>query len=185
MISSCCFDLETSSLNAAFGIVLCAVVKGDCQKKPTVLRADELNPDWETRRSDDSAVVDALAAELLKYDVLIAHNGRDFDMKFLRTRLLRWKKGAFPKKKFVDPVLLARNYLRLDRNTLSSLGSLVGAPEKTVVDPLVWVKAAMDGDKKSMDYIVRHCIRDVEILEKVHAAVQPYCGTINSWGSAN
>ncbi|MCI0628569.1 MAG: ribonuclease H-like domain-containing protein [Acidobacteria bacterium] len=185
MLSSCCFDLETSSLDAGFGIILCAVIKGSNQKKPTVLRADELNPEWDTRRSDDSAIVMAIAEELDKYDVLVAHNGARFDIPYLRTRMARWKLGPFPNKKLVDPLQLARNKFRLGRNSLAALGSLINAPEKTPVDGQVWVKASLDGDRDAMKYICRHCVRDVEILELVLDAVKGYCGTINSWGSAN
>ena len=47
----------------------------------------------------------------------------------------------------------------------------------------MWLEAALDGNKLAMDYIVKHCIRDVEILEKVADAVKPYCSAFNTYGS--
>ena len=183
MISSCCFDLETSSLNANFGIVLCAVVKGSDRKKPYVFRADSY-PGWaEGRRSDDSGLVTDIVHKLDEYDVLVAHNGARFDVAFLRTRMARWGQGPFPNKKLVDPVLVARNKLRMSSNSLASLASLIGAGEKTVVDGDMWLRASLDGDKGAMDYIVKHCVVDVEILDKVADSVKPYCSVFNTYGS--
>ena len=151
MISSCCFDLETSSLNANFGIVLCAVVKGSDRKKPYVFRGDSYEPWKQGKRSDDSFLVKDIVACLSGYDVLVAHNGARFDVPFLRTRMAKWSPhlecGAFPNKKLVDPVQLARNKLRMSSNGLAALASLIGAGEKTLVDGDVWLRASLDGDK--------------------------------------
>lgn len=182
MISSCCFDLETSSLDANFGIILCAVIKGSDRKKPIILRGDMYNT-WDSRRSDDSQLVAGIVDALGNYDILVAHNGARFDIPFLRTRMARWKQPAFPNKKIVDPVQLARNKLKMSSNSLASLSSLIGAGDKTVVDGNMWTKAALDGDREAMEYIVKHCVKDVDILEKVADAVKPYCSTFNSYGS--
>ena len=182
MISTCCFDLETSSLNANFGIVLCAVLRGSDKKRPIVLRGDTYEA-WASNRSNDSDLVGSIADALSCYDVLVAHNGARFDIPFLRTRMARWGLPAFPNKKVVDPVQLARNKLRMSSNSLAALASLIQAGEKTVVDANMWLEASLDGNKQAMDYIVKHCIRDVEILEKVADAVKPYCSAFNTYGS--
>ena len=183
MISSCCFDLETSSLNANFGIVLCAVVKGSDRKKPCIFRGDDYSGWKDGKRSNDSALIQDIAGCLDKYDVLVAHNGAKFDVAFLRTRMAKWGLGAFPNKKLVDPVMVARNKLRMSSNSLAALASLIGAGEKTIVDGDMWLRASLDGDKEAMDYIVKHCVVDVEILDKVADAVKPYCSVFNSYGS--
>ena len=183
MISSCCFDIETSSLNANFGIVLCAVVKGSDRKKPHVFRGD-LFPSWQAgMRSDDRELVSAIVAQLDQYDVLVAHNGARFDIPFLRTRMAKWNIGIFPSKKLVDPVQLCRNKLRMSSNGLASIASLLGAGEKTVVDGNMWIRASLDGDTESMDYIVEHCKRDVDILERVADSVKQYSSVFNTYGS--
>jgi uncharacterized protein YprB with RNaseH-like and TPR domain len=183
MITSCCFDLETSSLNANFGIVLCGVIKGSDRKKPYVFRGDDFSAWKEGRRSDDASLVGTIVTCLNQYDVLVAHNGARFDVAFLRTRMANWGLGAFPNKKLVDPVLIARNKLRMSSNSLASLASLIGAGEKTVVDGKMWLRASLDGDKEAMDYIVKHCVIDVQILEKVADAVKAYSSVFNSYGS--
>lgn len=180
-ITCCCFDLETTNLSADFGIVLCAVVK-PAGGKSIVFRGDDF-AEWKESRSDDRMIVQCVVTELAKYDIWVAHNGHKFDVPFLRTRLMRWSLEPLPAKKLIDPVLLARNKLRLSFNSLSQVANHLGCNSKTDVRPEHWLKAALDGDKSSMDYIVRHCVEDVKVLEKVVGALKPYSGVYNTYGS--
>lgn len=183
MITCCCFDLETSSLNADFGIVLCGVVQGD-GKKPRIFRGDEINPHWRTKRSDDKALVKAIVRELEQYDIWIAHNGAKFDVPFLRTRLMAWGLPPLATKKLVDPVWLARNKLRLSYNSLKQVAAHLGIEQrKTEVTPQQWLRAYLDGDTRAMNYIVEHCVLDVEILAQVINNIKHYATQLNSWGS--
>ncbi len=181
-ITCCVFDLETSNLNADFGVILCGVVKGD-GGKPKVFRADQLNNKWDKCRSDDTSVLRALVTELDRYDIWIAHNGARFDVPFLRTRLLKWGLPPLPNKKLIDPVQLARNKLKMSYNSLEQVANHLGVNSKTSVEPNLWLKAALDGCRRSMHYIVEHCVQDVLVLEKVVGALKSYSTTFNSWGS--
>jgi hypothetical protein len=97
MITIATFDIETSHLCADFGVILCAAVKPHIKgAKPEVFRGDELNPDWDTKRSNDKPVVRSLLDALNDYDVLIAHNGLKFDLPFIRTRLAKWNLKPLP-----------------------------------------------------------------------------------------
>jgi uncharacterized protein YprB with RNaseH-like and TPR domain len=177
------FDIETSNLNADFGIILCAVIKPSHSKKSIVFRGDRY-PNWDKKRSNDSALVEDIAAELSKYSILIAHNGLRFDLPFIRTRQLRYGKAPMPEIKIIDPVLIARNKLRLSSNSLRRVTEHVGCGGKTEVHGHQWLEAALDGSRKAMNYIVEHCIADVEILETMARQISPYVKQINSWGSA-
>jgi uncharacterized protein YprB with RNaseH-like and TPR domain len=181
-VSCCCFDLETTNLSADFGVILCGVVKGS-QTEPVTFRADRLNPRWPNRRSNDSHTCKAIVAELDKYDIWVAHNGAKFDVPFLRTRLLKHGLPALPNKKLIDPVLLARNKLRMSWNSLEKVAEHLGVNTKTELRPDQWIKAALDGDKTAMHYIVEHCVADVLVLEKVIGALKIYSGTFNTYGS--
>lgn len=153
-VSCCCFDLETTNLSADFGVVLCGVIKpahGRCK----VFRADRLNPNWPRGRSNDSAVIKAIIAELDLYDIWVAHNGAKFDVPFLRTRLLKHGLPPLPGKKLIDPVLLARNKLKMSWNGLDKIAEHLGVNTKTEVCPDMWLKAALDGSRKAMSYIHR------------------------------
>lgn len=174
------FDLETSNLNANFGIILCAVIKpfdGPC----TILRGDSYRS-WRKKRSDDSALCRDIRAELERYDIWIAHNGTNFDIPFLRTRLMRTgERLAQPK--IVDPVKLARRYLRLGYNSLEQVAAQFGYYGKTKVEGRYWMEAVLDGSVEAMDYIVAHCVADVKLLEKVADKLGHLVPRIGNFGS--
>lgn len=180
-ITSCVFDLETSNLNADFGIILCGVIKGAGEKEQ-VFRLDNY-PTWRNHRSNDRQLVTDLVTCLAQYDIWTAHNGARFDVPYLRTRLLRHALPPLPSRKLVDPVLLARNKLRMSFNSLSQVANLLGCNSKTDVEPQMWLRASLDGDRKAMKYIVEHCIQDVLVLEKVLHGLKHYCTSFNTYGS--
>lgn len=181
-ISCAVLDIETTHLNADFGIVLCGVVK-PAVGKAVVIRGDKANPAWKNRRSDDSETVKALVAEMAKYDIWIAHNGAYFDIPFLRTRLAKWRLPPLPTRILMDPVRLARNKLKMSYNSLEKIAEFLGVNTKTDVDCDQWLAAALDGSKKAMDYVVRHCLEDCVTLERVVEAIKSYSTQLNSWGS--
>jgi len=178
-----CFDLETTNLDAGFmGVILCAVIKpwGGEMK---VFRADHYDT-WEKKRSDDSQIVVDIYNELKPASVWIAHNGVNFDINFLRTRMAVPEVGAeMPQPKTFDPVRSARRYFRMRFNNLESVGMHLGFEGKTRVAPKYWYKAALDGDSKALDYIVEHCIADVILLENVANKMRYLAPKLTQWGS--
>jgi len=181
-VTCCVMDIETTNLNADFGIILCGVIK-PANGKPKVFRGDKLNPNWDRKRSDDKDVVKALVEELEKYDIWIIYNGLKFDIAFIRSRLLKHGLSPLGNKKLIDPVQLARNKLKMSYNSLEKVANHLGCNSKTEIDPDMWLKAALDGDRKAMSQIVVHCIEDVLTLEKVANQLKVYSSVFNSQGS--
>lgn len=180
------FDLETFSLYADTGILLCAAVKEfDSSEEPEVIRADQFST-WETRRSDTRQTVRATMKALEKYDMFVAHNGQFFDKTMLTSWALQMGMKPWLRfSKFIDPVMLARRHMRLSRRSLGNLLQFLGIKEeKTSILWKFWMRAALDGDRRSMNYIVEHCVIDILALEKAYAKVKPLVKEINERGSA-
>ena len=179
------FDLETSSLYANTGIILCAAIKGYDQEKVTVIRADEFKS-WKTGKSDNKEVVKAVMAALEPYQIFVAHNGQYFDKTFLNSSCLKY--GLRPSlrfEKFIDPVLIARRHLRLARNSLASIIDYFDIEDtKTPISFDHWMKASLDGNRKAMGYIVDHCVVDVKALEKVYDITKSLVKGIDDGGSS-
>lgn len=174
------FDIETSALSANFGIVLCAVVK-PWQGEPKTYRLDQIPG---PRRSDDSKLISAIITELNQYMILIAHNGVKFDRVFLNTRAtLHGLPLLNPKGNMIDPVVLARKYLRMSYNGLDTIAQYLQTEhQKTPVLGHLWVQAVIDRDEAAMDEIVKHCVEDVYVLEEVANKMVPFVSKINEWG---
>lgn len=180
------FDLETFSLAADTGILLCAVVKEYRSKdKPIIIRADDY-PEWKKDRSNVEPVLKATLKALENFDIYVAHNGQFFDKAMLTSWALKYRQPvALRFAKFIDPVLLARRHMKLTRNSLSSLLAFLGIPEKkTSIEWSHWMKAAFNGDRNSMNYIVEHCVVDVDLLEKAYEQTKRLVKGIDEKGSS-
>lgn len=181
------FDLETTGLNADDGIILCAAIKEYRAPRNTikVIRADDF-PSWKNHRTDNKAVVATIMAGLREYDILVAHNGQWFDKPMLNSFCLKY--GMEPELrgvKFIDPYQLAKRHMRLHSNSQHSVIKFLGVKDqKTHVDFDHWTKAAMEGSKESMDYIVDHVIKDVYSMEGVYDATRRLVKRIDDGGSS-
>ena len=184
---ACALDLETTGFEADFNIILCAVIKPfttDNKGKHCVLRADSY-PTWSTSRSVDAPLCRDLLKELERYDIIVAHNGVRFDVPFAMARFLKWGL-RWPQPKILDPVRLARRYLRLGRNSLQACCHHFGIQGKTECLGDEWMQAKFDRgpeNKRAMDYVVTHCIADVDILEKLTLKLKHLSPRIGNFGS--
>lgn len=184
-ISSASFDIETTNLNADFGVILCGVIIPHTESaEPEIFRLDELWEGWDRRRSYDRPVVVKLVERLRDFDILCAHNGTRFDVPFIRTRLARWGLPTLKDIKLVDPCLLARNKFKFSWNSLDKIAEFLGCSSKTPVQGEQWIKAALDGDRRAMNYIVHHCVEDVRTLNSIVSKMKDYSNAFNSWGSS-
>lgn len=183
------FDLETSGLSAENSILLCCSIKtydpyGKAAGKVITLRADTF-PSWDKNRLDQTEFIQAVADELDKYDILVAHNGLWFDKKFFTAKCLQYGiKPVLRYKKLIDPVQISRRYLKLSRNSLHSLIDFFKIPEKKT--PILfenWLRATINGDKKCMDTICKHCHFDVITLERVYTKIKCLVDKIDNNGS--
>jgi len=180
------FDLETFTLTADTGILLCASIKEYRRAGPIkTIRADEF-PGWKRNRANSRAVCQAILEELHDYDIYVAHNGVWFDRTLLVSFALRYNLPLFLRfSKFIDPVLLARRHLRLSRNSLASVLSWLQIEDKkTPIDWEHWKRVAYNGDSESMDYIVDHCEQDVVCLEQAYDKMRKLVRDVRDNGSA-
>ncbi len=168
----CCWDIETTSLNASFGHVLTVGIK-PLHGVPILFRIDGF-PGYDKARWDDKKLVYAAKKELEKYNVAIAYNGMRFDVPFMASRLLHHGiKPLATTIKHVDPVYIARHRMRIHSNSLENLLEHLQAHErKTPLTPYIWQRAAA-GDKKSLDSIVRHNRADLLSLEEAFLKLLP------------
>ena len=180
------FDLETSSLNANSGIILCACCLEYGKSHVITFRADSYK-NWDKQRSDNKPLLKDLTDYLDDFDILCAHNGNAFDKAWINAGCIKYGlKPVLRGKKFVDPVWLSRRHFKLGRNSLVSLIDYLEVPEhKTPIEFRHWVQASHDGNRESMDIIVRHCVQDVKSLATVYDKLRPLIDKVDNRGSAN
>jgi predicted RNA-binding Zn-ribbon protein involved in translation (DUF1610 family) len=71
----------------------------------------------------------------------------------------------------VDGWAIARYKMKLNSNRLATVSDFFGLPDKTKLSGEIWMKASA-GDKSSLKHIIKHCEKDVLLLDKVYNKIR-------------
>lgn len=107
-------------------------------------------------------------------DEIIAQNGDNFDIKWLRTRCLYHNIPISSKFNSIDTLKMARSNFRFNANRLDYMGKFLGFGGKIKTDYDMWKKILLENDSKSMTLMIDYCKEDVVLLEKVYNKLQEY-----------
>lgn len=166
------FDIEASNLNADFGIVLCVGFKYVGARRTEVLSLG----DYEERDpiKAERLLLKDVSAKLLEADAWIAHFGRWYDTVFINSRLLYHKLPTLPAGfPLIDTWKTCKQQLKLRNNRLVTLQEFLGLhTSKNAILPEQWIRA-LGGDRRSLNYIIEHCRRDVEVLVEAYERLRP------------
>jgi len=187
LVSSIVLDIETTALYADLGVVLCmSYESSEDPGQVHTLRIDKTDyRNWNAgRRGVDREMVKAANEVIRKHDIVVAHNGRFFDIPFLRTRAIAHRLAPLNDMVIVDPVRIARSKFRFKRNTLANVLEALGiAEKKTPLNLAVWADVVHNGTKSGLDEIVEHCEADVKALSALLPHVRPFIRQFDTEGS--
>jgi len=171
-------DIESTGFSANIDVMLSWCLKGRGIKDVAgaCITREELMSD-----DQDARIVEQLVDEMNKYDVVVTYYGTRFDIPFIRTRAL-YHGTYFPmyrQKSHKDLYYVVRSKLKLHRSSLMAATEFFGIAGKTRIRPEFWQKARW-GDEQSLEYIYKHNVADVVILEKLHRRLEEYAApTVN------
>lgn len=132
--------------------------------------------------TDDSSILQRLWDLIDEAEVIIAHNGKRFDIKKINTRFL--KAGLKPTNKpfIADTLVMARSQFSFTSNKLEYIAHFLGVGEKGKHKKFpgfeLWL-GCMRGDIEAWEELKAYNIQDVLITEKVYDKLAPYCKTFN------
>lgn len=171
-------DFETSGFQGDFNDLLVAGIKDLHKDEFIMLRIDEFNRKhgiW-----TDEALIRTLISTLRFYHVIIGHNFKNFDVKFLRGRCLGYGIDPIDSGTLCfDTYLDLRSYARISRYKLEAFAQSLGInavevarslnidPQVIEINPTVW-KKAQQLDKQSLDFITDHCKVDLAVNEQAY-----------------
>ena len=165
------FDIESTSLNATFGTILCIGYKWLNKDKvhiPTILDKSSKG------MLDDSILVKKFADEFIKCDYVVSWYGIRFDLPMINSKLIKYGLGPLPYKPHLDLWDVAKKNFKLHSNRLQAWSEFLGCGQrKSSIEFDHWLRAAL-GNKKSLECIVDHCYRDVLVLEEVFLKMRPW-----------
>lgn len=166
------WDIETTHLKADFGTMLCVGYKWLHEKTVHVPSITDY-PDWQKNMTDESRLLKDFKKVYESADMLVTYFGKGFDVKFLQAKFLEHGLGVAPNIPHVDLFYTVKANFALSRKSLQNVGYYLDLnTEKTPVEGKIWRRAAT-GHKPSIDYIVRHCKADVQMLEELYLRLRP------------
>lgn len=171
-------DIEASGLSANQAWMLSWAIKpsdSDTVIYKSVTPEEIMPKIGKINRSYDFRITQALVEEMKNYDGLVTYYGTGFDLKFIRTRSMKYH---LPFPRFgdighIDLYYITRNRMSLNRNSLSQATQFLEITGKTHLDFGYWGLASM-GDRESMKELIKHNVADVVILEGLHKRLEPY-----------
>jgi len=159
------FDIEAGGLKSPFDQVICCAFKPYGKKAYVISRKPE-------DVTDKKLCID-IRDELSTYDHLVSYYGVGYDKAFISGRLLKYGEKPLPRQLHTDCYRIAKTQFHwtLQSLRLVTICEHLGIKGKTRVEPALWEDfkyAALDGKRKALSAITRHCILDVVTLEKAY-----------------
>ena len=116
---------------------------------------------------DDRRICQSMWKLLDDSDVVIAQNGRRFDLPKLNTRFWKWKLGQPSSYKIIDTLDAAKRTFGMTYNSLDYLGEYLGAGRKLKTDFQLWIDCD-HGNKDALARMSEYNQQDVILLEEVY-----------------
>lgn len=130
-----------------------------------------------SKGKSDRALVGKISKIFNKADVLVAHNGDQFDIKKVHARMVYH--GMKPPKihASVDTKKVAKKHFRFNGNGLNDLGQFLKLGTKEANPGFRMWLGCLFGKKDSWADMIRYNKQDVRLLEKVYLRFLPWIDT--------
>jgi len=122
----------------------------------------------------DKSLIKALWKLIDEADIVIAHNGDEFDNKKANARFLAVGLPPPAPYKSVDTKKVAKAHFKFNSNSLDDLGRTLGVGRKVKHSGFDLWLGCMSGKKASWDEMCKYNKQDVALLERVYLKLQPW-----------
>ena len=109
-------------------------------------------------------------------DIVVAHNGDNFDRKWCNTEFLLNSFDPPDPSKWVDTLKTARGHFNFESNRMDDLADLMGVGRKIKTEFSLWTDW-MKGDKKAVKEMTKYCNQDVKVLQSIYYKLRPWMST--------
>jgi DNA polymerase elongation subunit (family B) len=122
---------------------------------------------------DDKRIVETLWLLLNQADVVIAHNGSQFDVPKIKSRFLVYGLPPTTFYQQIDTLKVAKSEFGFSSNKLDALARVLGIEGKMNTDFTLW-SDCMRGNEIALQYMEEYNRQDVKLLEEVYLCMRPY-----------
>jgi len=122
---------------------------------------------WD-KNQDDKFLLEQFIEVLNEADLIVAHNGDRYDIKFIKARAV--KQGLKMRIKYpsFDTLKVAKSKFLFNSNKLDYLGEFFGLGKKIPTTMALWDGVILDKCPKAMNKMIEYCERDVKLLEDIY-----------------
>jgi len=125
------------------------------------------NIQWD-KNQDDKFLLEQFIPVLNEADLIVAHNGDRFDLKWLKTRAIYHDLEMLVNYPQFDTLKVAKKKFNFNSNKLDYISEYLGFENKIKTSIKLWDDIIFKDCPKAMDEMVKYCNMDVELLEKVY-----------------
>ncbi len=122
---------------------------------------------WDKNQCD-KFLIEQFTEVLNEADLIVAHNGDRFDIKWLKTRALFHRIPMLPNYKQFDTLKVAKSKLLLNSNRLDYIAKFLGHEGKNNTSINLWLDIMFKKCKTAMNTMLEYCDEDVRQLENIY-----------------
>ena len=131
---------------------------------------------------NDKNIVKDIWNLLNEADIVVAQNGKSFDIRVMNTRFLWHGLGPTSPYRVVDPKVEAKRYLRLPSNSLDDICDYFGIGRKMEHEGFgLWLKC-IEGDVNAWKRMKEYNKDEVVLMEQVYKLLLPFMKTHPNMG---
>ena len=127
----------------------------------------------EAREEKDYRIVKSLYDLINQADIIVAYNGRNFDIPYMNQRFLVYGFDPYVPVHIVDPFETAKSVFRFSSNKMDNIATQLGLQNKIKTDFSLW-KGCIEGDCQSLKDMLTYNKQDVVVLEEIYCRMLPW-----------
>lgn len=127
----------------------------------------------EILEENDKRITESLWKLLDEADMVVAHNGKRFDIPKMNSRFIIHNLPPCSPYKQIDTKEISAKVFGFSSNKLDALATYFGFPNKDETDFTLW-KRCLEGEEEALEYMEKYNKKDVLILEKVYLKLRPW-----------
>lgn len=129
---------------------------------------DVYNLSWDKNQCD-KFLIEQFIEVMNESDLLVAHNGDRFDLKWIKTRALKHGlTNMLIDYKTLDTLKLAKKKFNFNSNRLDYIAKYLGFEGKIKTSINLWTDIVFKKDPKALQDMITYCDEDVRQLENVY-----------------
>lgn len=153
--------------------ILCFSYKWLNQKRVHTVALTDFK-EYKKDRENDKKVIEQLKDVLDEADVVIAHNGDNFDIPRINTRFVFHNITPPAPYKTIDTLKVAKQKFGFNSNKLDDIGRYLGLGRKLVHTGFALWKGCVNGDESSWRTMKKYNANDIVLLERVYLKLRPW-----------